>query len=200
MADLAAASREIESRYGLASIEGGRHGDWGTANRIVPLGEAYLELVSVVDEAQAARSPFGSWVAEAQSALTKPLGWAVRTDKLEAVARRLSLAVDVGSRAGGSGQVLRWRFAGLEQAAAEPSLPFFIEWGQGTPHPGRAAATHRVGAVRIAELQLDGDPDRLAAWLGSHSLPITVRPGASRIASVVLTGAAGQIVFSDHRP
>ena len=74
MADLAAASREIESRYGLASIEGGRHGDWGTANRIVPLGEAYLELVSVVDEAQAARSPFGSWVAEAQSALTKPLG------------------------------------------------------------------------------------------------------------------------------
>ena len=165
MADLAAASREIESRYGLASIEGGRHGDWGTANRIVPLGEAYLELVSVVDEAQAARSPFGSWVAEAQSALTHPLGWAVRTDKLEAVARRLSLAVSVGSRAGGSGQVLRWRFAGLEQAAAEPSLPFFIEWGQGTPHPGRAGPP--IGWVPCGSQSYNSTATPIASPLGS---------------------------------
>lgn len=32
--DLALAASEIESRYGLASIEGGRHPAWGTANRI----------------------------------------------------------------------------------------------------------------------------------------------------------------------
>ena len=62
MADLAAAAEEIEARHGLASIEGGRHPGWGTANRIVPLGEAYLELVAVVDEAEAAQSPFGRWV------------------------------------------------------------------------------------------------------------------------------------------
>ena len=39
VADLAAAAQEIETRYGLASIEGGRHPDWGTADRIVPLGQ-----------------------------------------------------------------------------------------------------------------------------------------------------------------
>jgi hypothetical protein len=46
VADLAAAGHEIEERHGLASIEGGRHPGWGTANRIVPLGDAYNVLVA----------------------------------------------------------------------------------------------------------------------------------------------------------
>ena len=37
VAELEAAAREIEGRYGLTSVEGGRHAGWGTANRIVPL-------------------------------------------------------------------------------------------------------------------------------------------------------------------
>ena len=71
VADLAAAARELEVRHGLASVEGGRHPGWGTANRIVPLGDTYLELIAVVDEAEAAESPFGRWVAAAQPG---PLG------------------------------------------------------------------------------------------------------------------------------
>jgi hypothetical protein len=43
----------MEGRYGLASIEGGRHPGWGTANRIIPLGDAYIELVTVVDDEEA---------------------------------------------------------------------------------------------------------------------------------------------------
>jgi hypothetical protein len=46
----------------------------------VPLGEAHLELVAVVDAAEAAQSPFGRWVAQAP-ALAKPLGWAIRTPR-----------------------------------------------------------------------------------------------------------------------
>ena len=48
-----------ERRYGLASVEGGRHADWGTANRIVLLGDSYLELVAVVDPAEASQSASG---------------------------------------------------------------------------------------------------------------------------------------------
>ena len=198
-ADLAAAAREIEARHGLASIEGGRHPGWGTANRIVPLGTSYLELVAVVDEAEAAQSPFGKWVAAAHPTLARPLGWAVRTRQLDDVARRLDLTVGAGSRIARSGQPLRWRLAGIEQAGAEPSLPFFIEWGQGTPFPGDIPVTHRAGAVEIAKLRLDGDAERLAAWLGSHRLPITVRAGAPAVASIVLTGAAGEIVLDDDQ-
>ena len=195
VADLPAAGREIEARYGLASIEGGRHPGWGTANRIVPLGGTYLELVAVVDEAEAADSAFGRWVAGVRPPLDQPLGWAVRTRSLDDIARRLGLSVDAGSRAAPGGELLRWRSAGIEQAAAEPTLPFFIEWGQGTPFPGNARAAHRAGPVEIVKLVLDGDAARLGAWLGEHTLPIAVRAGRPAVASIVLSGAEGEIAL-----
>jgi hypothetical protein len=195
VADLATAGREFEARYGLDSLEGGRHPGWGTANRIVPLGDSYLELVAVVDEAEAARSSFGSWVAEASPAFAKPLGWAVRTDQLDEVAQRLGLVVADGSRATRAGRILRWRLAGVEEAAAEPSLSFFIEWEHGTPLPGRTPATHRATGVRIAKLHLEGDADRLAGWLGAHRLPITVNPGRPAIKSIILAHPGAEIVL-----
>ena len=78
MADLASAAHELEAAHGLASVEGGSHPEWGTANRIVPLGGAYLELIAVVDGSAAELSPFGRWIAASSSATARPLGWAVR--------------------------------------------------------------------------------------------------------------------------
>jgi Glyoxalase-like domain len=186
VADLDAAAREFEARHGLASVEGGRHPGWGTANRIVPLGENYLELIAVVDPAEAAGSAFGSWVAAAATPSGTPLGWAVRTDDLDGVAGRLGLTVAANSRKSASGQTLRWRLAGVEQAVAEPSLPIFVEWGEGTPHPGRAAVEHPAGGARLARLELSGDAERLERWLGSHTLPVSVRPGTPAVARFVL--------------
>ncbi|HEX6583325.1 MAG TPA: VOC family protein [Thermoleophilaceae bacterium] len=195
VADLAAAGREIEARHGLASIEGGRHPGWGTANRIVPLGDTFIELIAVIDEAEAAGSAFGSWVAAGATPAGRLLGWAVRSDDLDDVAARLGLTVAANSRKDASGRTLRWRVAGIEQAAAEPSLPFFLEWGDGTPLPGRAPATHHAGSVKIAGLELDGDAERVEHWLGSHSLPISVRAGAPAVARVILTGTAGEFAL-----
>jgi len=195
VADLEDAAREIEARYGLASVEGGRHPGWGTANRIVPLGDTYIELVAVVDQAEAARSSFGSWVDRAHPAPLHPLGWAVRTDRLEEIARRLGLAVSANSRATGDGRVLRWRVAGIERAAAEPSLPIFVEWGEGTPVPGQSRISHPAGPMVITKLRLEGDSDRLASWLGTQDLPITVRPGRPAVTKIVLSGARGEIIL-----
>lgn len=200
VADLAAVARELKARHGLASIQGGRHAGYGTANRIVPLGDSYLELVTVADDSEAARSPFGSWVARMQSERGRPLGWAVRSQGLDEVARRLRLKISGGSRTMRSGEVLRWRLAGLERSAAEPSLPFFIEWARGTPFPGRAPVCHSAGAVRIAELQLAGDSDRIADWLAAEHLPIRVRAGPPAVAGVVLEGPAGAIVLGADWP
>jgi len=197
VSDLAEAAEELEARHGLASLGGGRHPGFGTANRIVPLGDAYLELVAVVDEAEAAQSPFGRLVAAAERGLDHPLGWAVRTDRLDDVAARLGLTVASGARTTPDGRVLRWRMAGLEQAAAEPSLPFLLRWepGTGTELPGHAPVTHRSGAVRIGRLDLEGDPDRLAAWLGSQRLPVTIRVGVPAVVQVVLAGIAEEIAL-----
>lgn len=195
VADLTAAASFLEARYGLTSIEGGRHPGWGTANRIVPLGAAYLELVAVVDRVQANKSAFGNWVAHATSETPRPFGWAVRTDDLDAVTRRLHLTAAGGSRVTRGGHRLRWRLAGVEQAAAGSMLPFFIEWGQGTRVPGSAPVLHDAGDVAIHELQLTGDADRLAAWLGEHRIPLNVAPGESALTAVLLATADGQIIL-----
>jgi hypothetical protein len=194
--DLTTAAGEIEARHGLSSVQGGRHPGWGTSNRIIPLGETFIELITVVDPAEAAGSAFGSWVAAGATSESRPLGWAVRTDDLDDVAGRLGLAVDAKSRKDASGRTLRWRVAGIEESAAEPSLPFFLEWGDGSPFPGRAPVTHPAGAVEIASLKLDGDRQRLADWLGSHRLPITVYEGGHAVASVILSSAGGEFTLA----
>ena len=178
--DLDAAGAALEARFGLPSTAGGRHPGFGTANRIVPLGGAYLELVTVADPVQAAASAFGRWVASARP--SRPMGWAVRTDDLDGAVRRLGLDAVPGSRSAPDGTLLRWRMAGIEAAAAEPFLPFFIEWGAGTPFPGG-----RDGPG-IDSLRVRGDAGRLRAWLGPAAPPVEVRPGAAAVLEVV-TGA-----------
>src|SRR5262245_372049 len=116
VADLAVAARDYEERHGLRSIEGGRRAGWGTANAIGPLGDAYLELVAVVDTVEAARSAIGRWVAEGSANAGLPLGWAVRVHDLDRVAERLSLPARAGSRTTPAGEVIRWRTVGIDQA------------------------------------------------------------------------------------
>jgi hypothetical protein len=180
--DLEAAAKEVEQRHGLASVEGGRHQGLGTANRIVPLGETYLELVAVVDEAEAA-SGFGSWVA--RGLRPRLLGWCARTDDLDAVAEQLDLTIADGSRAHPDGTILTWRMAGLERSAEEPSLPFFIEWAAGTPYPGEALEQ----SAAIDQLRLRGDAAHIAEWVGHATLPVTVDEGEPALLAAVVDGA-----------
>ena len=92
---------------------------------------------------------------------------------------------------------MRWRLAGVEQAAAEPSLPFFIEWAPGTRLPGRARTAHATGEVGIAEIRVTGDPHHIKAWLGAHQVPIDIRPGPSAITAVALRSASGDEIVLD---
>jgi hypothetical protein len=198
---LGRAAHEFEAAYGLGSIEGGRHPGWGTANRIVPLGESYLELVAVVDRAEAADSAFGRWVQAIDTrAGYQPFGWAVRAIDLDATAERLGLTVVSGSRITPDGQTLRWRGAANDQPTSDPSLPFFIEWADGSAFPGRALVAHPAGSVRLTSLELSGDPYRLCYWLGTHDLPLAIREGSPAVDQVVLTGDRGAIRIGGHRP
>jgi hypothetical protein len=195
--DLDAAAREFADRYGLDSVEGGRHPTLGTGNRIVPLADAYLELVTVVDPSLAEQNPFGRAVGSVGGTASRPVCWVVRTNELDEVARRNDLSVTDGSRTTPDGRALRWRMAGLDRAMAEPSLPFFIEWADGTPHPGLEPSTNRW---RVAEIRLRGDAERLHAWLGDHFLPIALEAGEPAIASVVLAAGAETTVVDLAHP
>lgn len=185
-ADLDAAAAAVEG-LGLPVTAGGRHPGWGTANRIVPLGDAYLELIGVVEPAETASSAFGAWVAASRPG---PMGWAVRAGDLDATAARHGLAIVPGSRATPDGRTLRWRTAGVDRVAAEPMLPFFIEWEPGAPFPGAGAT-----GVAIERIELRGDAARLEGWLGEAELPVVVRPGPPAVERFVLRGATGAVTF-----
>ena len=190
--DLADAGRNFAERFRLVSVEGGRHPGWGTANRIVPLGNSYLELIAVVDESEAAHSALGRWVAGCASEAGRPLGWAVRTSDLDRAARRVGVNPVEGSRVTPAGEIIRWRTVGVEQAAEYPSLPFFIEREPGMPFPGEAS----MPAATLSTLEIQGCPDKLSAWLGDHSLPVRIADGSPGITRVILTSEDGEIVIA----
>src|SRR5688500_17999215 len=114
--DLEVAATRFLDEYGLASVEGGRHAGWGTANQIVPLGPNYLELGAVVDPRVAASSVFGGPVLEALAVREQLVGWAVATDDLRPIADRLSLDVSQGHRKKPDGTTLSWKLAGVDRA------------------------------------------------------------------------------------
>ena len=119
------------------------------------------------------------------------IGWAVRTPALDEVAGRLELPIRSGSRVTPSGTELRWRSAGIDEAIAEPCLPFFIAWDEGVPYPGFVEAPR----ASVARVVLGGSVDRVGAWLGEHRLPIRVIDGPAEVAAVVLGTAAGEIIL-----
>jgi glyoxalase-like protein len=108
-----------------------------------------VELIAVVDEAEAAASAFGRWVLGAVGGF-RPLGWAVRTDDLDSVVARLGLTPAEGSRATPGGGQLRWRYAGAEEAIARPPLPFFIEWLRTRFFPDEPPRAGRTGSSSFA--------------------------------------------------
>jgi hypothetical protein len=195
--DIDVVTDRFATHYGLAAVPGGMHPTWGTANRIVPLGHEYLELVHVVDPEVAAANDFGRGILAAAEHGDRLAAWAVATDDLNADAARLGLEVTSGSRTRPDGSILRWHLAGVSDALRSGALPFFIAWHVPTElHPGAMAAPHRVQPDAITHLELLGDPGDIDAWLGPHDLPVTTRTGASSLAAVNIRTHAGTITIT----
>ena len=171
--DLETTASQYDQDKGLASVAGGLHPGHGTVNRIVPLGGSYIELMAVVDRDQAAASPLGSWVLRRLVEQGEgPAALCLRTDDLDAAARRTMRTPLRMSRQRPDGVELNWELVALDAAITE-GRPFFIRWHvDDSEHPGRAPVTHRCRAVGIDWVELGGDPHRIDAWLGPHELPI----------------------------
>ena len=195
VAALAAATAALQLRHGITALPGGTHPLWGTANRIVPLGSAYLELVAVVDDDVAAGSAFGSWVQD-MAAGRSGWGYAVRTHDMAATAARLGIDPVPGTRTRPDGVVLTWQLAGVPADDDARTLPFFISWGTGTPLPGGAPVVHDCGDVTLERLEVEADPGVLTARLGGTRLPLAVSPGRRGVTGVVLRTGAGAVTLT----
>jgi hypothetical protein len=187
------AATRLFDRYGLASVPGGRHAGWGTGNRLIPLGNDYVELISVVDRAEAEETDFGRTMLERIAEGEQWFAVCLADDDLDATAARLGLTIDPGSRLLPGGVVVRWRSAGLDDAKREPWLPFFIEWDVPPDlHPGRGSAAHRVHVTGIAWVELAGALSKLRDWVGGADVPFRMVEGTPGIRAVGIGTAEGR--------
>lgn len=186
------AARSFKDRFGLSSVEGGRHPGHGTANRIIPLGGCYIELLAVVDPSEAKDSAFGNWATGRAKTAGGVDAVCIRTDDLDAVGTRLGLESTAMSRRRPDGTELKWSTAGVD-LAIEESLPFFIEWHVPEDQmPGRSHVIHDREVNGVEEIVLSGDKARLAKW--TENVPaIRIVEGPSSIVSVSLATPEGPL-------
>lgn len=162
--DLDEAAESYVERHGVASIPGGRHTGQGTANRLIPFGDNYIELISVVDPDEAKTSGLGNWVAQR---VVHPGADAVclRTDDIGALSARLGLTPVSMNRVTPEGHVLEWSLAGLKMMMTA-GLPFFIQWNVPEDmHPARTPIEHPAGPVGLGDVFVHSEDARLSEWL-----------------------------------
>jgi Glyoxalase-like domain len=176
VADLDGSATRIFERTGLAAVPGGAHPAWGTANRVVPLGRDYVELLCVVDRAVGEGTRLGrALLTLTEGGRDRWFALCLADDDLDATAGRLGLRVEPGSRTRPDGVEMRWRGAGIEDPNRPSWLPFFIAWDvPADQHPGGTPAPHRGSPTGIVTVEVAGDPARMRSWLDGAELPLRV--------------------------
>ncbi|HYJ59842.1 MAG TPA: VOC family protein [Actinomycetota bacterium] len=194
--DLDEAAERLGREHGLATVPGGVHPGWGTANRVAPLGESYVELLAVVDADVGRGTALGRLLLAASTNGDAWFAVCLADDDIDATAARLGLEVEAGERRRPDGGVLRWRGAGIEDPRRLPGFPFFIAW-QGGPgeHPGAATVAQPCGATGVAWVEIAADPVAFDAWTGDAGVPIRLVAGDPGVRRVALATPAGELVL-----
>ena len=192
--DLEAATARFRA-LGFDVLDGGVHPGVGTANRVIPLGEQYLELLGVVAPGEARASEYGRALLRATEDGDRIVRWSLRTDDIEGVAARLGIAVEHRRRERPDGEVLTWRAAGLEVALADAPMPFFMQWDRADQYPGLMRAEHVNGARSVSRLWVTpADDTRLRTWTeGADARVERASEAAPGIWSVGVETDAGEL-------
>ena len=145
VADPDEAAAQLERELGLAATGGGRHDALGTFNRLIWLGDSYLELIGVFDRALAESSSIGAPTLRTLDMGGGLVTWATATDELEHdVAALRGAGSDLGEPIAGErrrtdGDIVRWRLSTPRQLGpGDP--PFLIEHRRRRPSGRRPTA------------------------------------------------------------
>ena len=184
--DLDAVAADLEKRLGLAASAGGRHEALGTVNRLIWLGDAYLELIAVFDPELAGRSWLGRPIVASLERGGGLVTWAIAVSDLDDAMRWAPPDADLegpfdGERRRDDGRVVRWRLA--RPAAVSPTAPFLIEHdttgAEWTPaeRDARRDERHPLGGrARLAGLEVETASPAVAAGRIRSLLAASVEP------------------------
>jgi len=178
------AVESIAHRLGVESGGGGRHEGLGTRNRLLWLGDTYLEFITVIDHELAAASWVGAPTIVALGSGGGLAAIAIASDDLASDVERLrshgSELPDpvTGERSRPDGRVVRWQLAAARLGPDWP--PFLIEHdpaGAEWTAPDRAERASTGGRLRVAEVAVDDVP--LVTRRATRTLDLRFRPSLS---------------------
>lgn len=164
--ELADTVQRLGSELGASFIDGGKHPRFGTRNFILPLSHgSYIEVVAPLEHPATESVPFRRAVHQRAESGGGWLGWVVAVSDLARVEASLGREAAPGHRQRPDGVDLTWRQIGVLDLIESPSLPYFIKWDDGVPHPGQAGNE----GLSISEIEICGDAEAVSQWLGSSS-------------------------------
>ncbi|MFN3577854.1 MAG: VOC family protein [Tabrizicola sp.] len=157
----------VEQALGVPLAGGGKHPHMGTHNRLLSLGDLYLEVIAIDPAAPKPGHP--RWFdLDRFRGPPRLTNWICRTDDLDAALARAPSGT--GTATGLQRGDYRWRFA----VPASGRLPFddrfpaLIQW-QGDLHPARALRDH---GIRLTGLEITHpEAEALRAALAGLSDP-----------------------------
>ena len=163
---LASCVQRLGARLGAAFTDGGIHPSFGTRNFVLALsGGCYLEVVGVLDHPAVDRAPFGRAVRDRGASGGGWLAWVIAVDDIAQVEQRLHRTAAAGHRRRPDGVDLRWAQIGVNDVAADPQLPFFVQWhSPAGEHPSFGGSP-----VRLRQLEIAGDERTVDDYLGGST-------------------------------
>lgn len=188
-ADPDADAARLEATLGLRAAGGGRHEAHGTRNRLLWLGDSYIELMGVFDPSRAEQSWWGAHVLEGARAGGRYAGIALESDAIDADVTRLrALGSPIseplpGERLRPDGGVVRWSIGRLPGPDAELGLTFAIahdraaaEWTD-VDRVARGDEVHPIGTpAELARVELPVADVVRASMLLLRGLGLQFRP------------------------
>ena len=192
-ADLAAGVAHVERLLGVPMAGGGQHPAMSTHNRLLSLGDLYLEVIAPDPAAPPpARARWFGLDARGAPRLTN---WVAACDDLDAA---------LAEAPPGAGHPMalargdfRWRMAVPDDGCLphDDCFPALIEW-QGAAHPAPRLPDH---GLRLAGLHI-GHPaaQALAGWLGPRLADprVTLAPGPAPRLTATIATPAGDVVLT----
>jgi len=180
----------VKEMTGLTPGMGGSHPGVGTRNALLSLGKQYLEIIAP-DPAQVS---FSYRTDLRKLGEPRLIAWAALSRNIDAAALKARGAgMEVfgpsdGSRKKPDGKILTWRVLGIQNSLGNSTVdpvPFFIQWGEGVPHPSQDSVTD----CRLESLGFEHpEPEKLRALLRKLGFNADVkRAAAARLTASIRT-------------
>ena len=182
--DLDTAAADLAARLGVPLQPGGRHDRYGTHNRLLGLGDVYLELIALDPAAAPTGRP--AWFGlDHFTGPARPANWICRTDDLDAVIA--AAPADPGPVVPLTRGDLHWRITVPDDGSLplHGAMPTLIQWGEGITPP---AARLPDSGCRLRRWQVSHpQADRLRAGLALDDPRVGFVTGAPGFAATLDT-------------